>query len=383
MSGSSRPTLGTTIGVALAALLVFGLAVWLGGRSGRPDGPGGTTASERQTPATETPTTPGATGATPAAGSGGGASGSGSPTKLTVGLGFIPSVQFAQFYRAQQAGYYRDAGLDVTFENKIDPELITLVGRGTIDVGLADGTSVIPAVSQGIPVRYAATIYAKFPNIVFARASSGIRSARDLEGKRVGTPGTYGSSWVMLQALLSQANLTTSDVSVRTYPDFTQAAAVVKGQVDAATGFVNNEPVQLQRQGIETSILRVDDVVPLPGNGLIVGQKTLDAKADALRAFVAATLRAQDEVASDPKLGLDAATAAVPELASDTATQEAILAATIDTWSSDYTKANGAGAIDRDAWAKSIEFMSKLPGGLVPNPVSAEGIITTKLLPAR
>ena len=35
------------------------------------------------------------------------------PTKLVVGLGYIPSVQFAQFYLAQQNGYYADAGLDV------------------------------------------------------------------------------------------------------------------------------------------------------------------------------------------------------------------------------------------------------------------------------
>ena len=47
--------------------------------------------------------------------------------KLTVGLGYIPSVQFAQFYRAQQQGYYRDQALDVTFQNEIDPNLITLV----------------------------------------------------------------------------------------------------------------------------------------------------------------------------------------------------------------------------------------------------------------
>ena len=39
------------------------------------------------------------------------------PVKLTVGLGYIPNVQFAQFYLADQAGYYRDAGLDVTFQN--------------------------------------------------------------------------------------------------------------------------------------------------------------------------------------------------------------------------------------------------------------------------
>ncbi|HSW42868.1 MAG TPA: ABC transporter substrate-binding protein, partial [Patescibacteria group bacterium] len=36
------------------------------------------------------------------------------PVELTVGLGFIPNVQFAPFYLADQAGYYRDAGLEVT-----------------------------------------------------------------------------------------------------------------------------------------------------------------------------------------------------------------------------------------------------------------------------
>ena len=87
------------------------------------------------------------------------------PTKLVVGLGYIPSVQFAQFYLALQQGYYADAGLDVEFQNKIDPDLIPLVGQGAIDVGIGDGTSVIPAVSNGIPVTYVATIYGKFPNI--------------------------------------------------------------------------------------------------------------------------------------------------------------------------------------------------------------------------
>ena len=48
----------------------------------------------------------------------------------SVGLGYIPSVQFAQFYLAQQAGYYAEAGLDVEFQNKIDPDLVPLVGAG-------------------------------------------------------------------------------------------------------------------------------------------------------------------------------------------------------------------------------------------------------------
>ena len=43
------------------------------------------------------------------------------PVALTVGLGYIPSVQFAQFYLADEAGYYAEAGLDVTFEHFDDP----------------------------------------------------------------------------------------------------------------------------------------------------------------------------------------------------------------------------------------------------------------------
>ena len=203
-------------------------------------------------------------------------------TKLTVGLGYIPSVQFAPFYLAQKAGYYRDAGLDVTFQNGHDDDLINLVGQGAVDIGLADGTSLIPAVSQGIPVRYVTTIYARFPNIVLTKASSSIKTVADLKGKKIGTPGKYGSGWIMLQALLQSADLTTSDVDVRLYPDYGQATALEQGAVDAATGFVNNEPVQLGLAGTPTTVLTVDDIVPLPGNGLITSVDTLSKKHDAL-----------------------------------------------------------------------------------------------------
>ncbi len=312
---------------------------------------------------------PGTAGSTPAsAGTSVAATPSGPPTRLTVGLGYIPSVQFAPFYLAQQAGYYTAAGLDVTFENKIDPDLITLVGQGAVDIGIADGTSVIPAVGQGIPVRYVATIYAKFPNIVFAKASSGIHTAADLKGRRIGTPGRYGSSWIMLQALLQSAGLTTNDVNIQLYPDFGQATALAQGAIDAATGFVNNEPVQMALSGTPATVLTVDSIVPLPGNGLIAGTATLIAKHAALKAFVAATLRAMAEITADPQKGLDASVALVPDLGTDRPTQLAILKATIATWSSAYTAAHGLGAIDRTAWQRTVTFMAAMPGSPVASP---------------
>ncbi len=111
------------------------------------------------------------------------------PVPLTVGLGYIPSVQFAQFYLADEAGYYDEAGLDVTFENKIDPELITLLARGAVDIGMGDGTSVIAAVSQGIPVRYGATVYGRDPNVVFSLAESASAAVSARAGRRRPTEG--------------------------------------------------------------------------------------------------------------------------------------------------------------------------------------------------
>jgi NitT/TauT family transport system substrate-binding protein len=301
------------------------------------------------------------------------------PVKLVVGLGYIPSVQFAPFYLADQAGYYGDAGLSVEFQNKIDPDLITLVGQGAIDIGIGDGTSVIPAVSQGIPVKYITTVYGQYPDVVFAKASSGIKTAADLKGKRIGTPGRYGSGWIMLQALLGSAGLTTNDVTIVEYPDYTQRAAVAQGAVDAATGFSNNEPVQLELDGTRAVVLHVDAITPLPGPGLITAAKTLTDKHDAVARFVAATLRAMHAIKLNPSVGLEAAIKAVPELASGRELQTAVLTATIDSWTGPVQAAKGLGAIDRDGWARSIDYLTTL--GLVPNPVSVDDLVQDDLIP--
>ncbi len=300
-------------------------------------------------------------------------------TPLTVGLGYIPSVQFAQFYLADEAGYYAEAGLDVTFQNKIDPELITLLARGAVDIGLADGTSLIPAVSQGIPVRYGATIYGRDPNIVFSLSETGIESAGDLTGATIGIPGRYGSSWVALQALLAAEGLSPDDVEISTYPDFGQAVAVASGQVDAATGFVNNEPVQLKLQGLDVNVLQVADVAPLPGPGLVSGVATIESKGAALRAFTAATIRAMEEISTDPQAGLDATFTRVPELADDPETQLAILEATIDSWMGDPAAEHGLGTVDLAAWESGLEIMRSLPDSSVSDDLTVDDLVTDAL----
>ncbi len=307
--------------------------------------------------------------------------GSITPTAMAVGLGYIPSVQFAAFYRADQAGYYAAEGLTITFQNEIDANLVPKVGQGTVDLGLSDGTSVIPAVSQGIPLKYVATIYGQFPSIVFAKASSGITTAIDLVGKKVGIPGKYGSSWIMLQALMASVHHSVSDLTIVEYQDFGQGAAVLQGAVDAATGFVNNEPVQLELAGQKAVVLHVDGATPLPGPGIVVGTAALSAKHDAVAGFVRATLKAMNEIAADPSVGVDAAVKSVPELGKDKALQLALLNATIAAWRPAGAAAGSpiTGAVDLAAWDKTVTFMTSL--GLVPKPVTSSDLVDTSFAP--
>ena len=87
------------------------------------------------------------------------------------------------------------------------PNLIPKLGQGNVDVGIADGTERDPGRQPGRSRSSTSRpIYGQFPSIVFGKATSGIKSAAELKGKKLGIPGKYGSSWMMLQALLASAN---------------------------------------------------------------------------------------------------------------------------------------------------------------------------------
>ena len=110
----------------------------------------------------------------------------------------------------------------------------------------------------------------------------------------------------------------------------------------------------------------------------MAGTETVAAKGPALEAFVAATLRAMDEIAADPQKGLDATFALVPDIAQKPELAAQVLDATIATWTNPRTNAP-YGSIDRDAWQQSLDFMTSI--GLVPNPVTVDQLVDESLLP--
>lgn len=94
------------------------------------------------------------------------------------------------FYVALDKGYYKAEGLNVTIlrgQGSIDA--IKKVASGAATIGFADaGALVLARSNDAIPVKLLAVVYAKPPHAIFALAESGIKTAKDLEGKMVATP---------------------------------------------------------------------------------------------------------------------------------------------------------------------------------------------------
>jgi NitT/TauT family transport system substrate-binding protein len=179
---------------------------------------------------------------------------------VTLLLGFQPDVQFAPFYLAQQAGYFADAGLEVTIKHSDD--VIRLVADGQAEVGVADATDVMIARTTGIPIKYVSTLYDRFPVVLIGAPDVVPAHPAELAGLRIGTPGRFGSSWHALLALLDAGGLTAEDVTIREYPQFNQVEGLLNGDVDLITGFRANEPLRLEAQALEVELMTVDDFAP-------------------------------------------------------------------------------------------------------------------------
>jgi NitT/TauT family transport system substrate-binding protein len=300
-----------------------------------------------------------------------------SPTPLVLGLGYIPSVQFAPFYVARDKGFFADEGLDVQFQHGFETDFLKLVGTNELQFAVASGEQVILARAQGLPVTYAATWYRKFPVVVFAPAEGGITQPKDLEGKKVGLPGLFGASLVGWKALVNAAGIDETKVTLESI-GFTQAAAVSEGRVDAALDYIVNGPVQLRLAGREVVVLPISDYAKLPANGLVTNDQTIQGQPELVERMTRAMLRGLRYTLDNPDEAFAISIDAVPEAGGDNeAVNRAIFDASLDLW---QAPEGGLGRSDAMAWQEASQFMADM--GLVSQAVPVDELFTNQFAEA-
>lgn len=292
-----------------------------------------------------------------------------SHSALKLGLPFKADVQFTPFYVAQAKGYFTAAGLDVELQYGDESNFLRQLAAGQIDAVVASGEQVILARSAELPVTYIMTWYQRFPVAVFSTNPS-IQKPADLVGRTVGLPAESGASFLGWQAFLAGNGLKANQVKTEVV-GYQQREAIESGRVDAAVGYVVNEPLQLKAAGKTVQVMEIADTFNLVSNGLVVAASQIESNPGRLQALTTATLQGIRDTIDDPDAAFETALKVVPEAgdAAVRATQRQVLEGSLRFWQgSSYL-----GLINAGDWAKSQEFL--LQNGLVQKPSPIEALI--------
>lgn len=171
------------------------------------------------------------------------------PEKLTVVLDWFVNPDHAPLFVAQQQGYFKAQGLDVTIIPPADPsDPPKLVAAGKADIAIDYQPHLLLAQSEGLPLVQMGTLIATPLNCLAVLTDGPIQKLSDLKGKRIG----YSVSAMdtpMLQTLLASQGLTLNDVTlINVRYDLMQA--LLSKKVDAVIGVMRNiEVIQMQLAG--------------------------------------------------------------------------------------------------------------------------------------
>jgi len=299
--------------------------------------------------------------------------------EVRIGMAFIPNVQFAPFYVADDRGYFAVEGIKPVYDYGFEQDVVALTAQDQLIFTNAGGPTTIIARSHDVPVQYFIKEYQTLPIAVFGLKDKGVAGLQDLKGKTVGQPMPSGETYIGFEVMLRKAGLKDTDMQVTTV-GFTQVESVLNSKVDAAVGYSVNEPLQLRAQGKEPFEIDLKDVAPeVAGDGIIASEATLRNKPELARAFARAFLKGLADTVADPEAAFQTTLKFVPDAAKDEQVKQAQHAVLLKVVS-DYWKTSGKlGQSDVNLWQQTQSVLKDT--GLIDTETDMSKAVTNAFLP--
>ena len=223
------------------------------------------------------------------------------PVKVVLDWAWLP--YHAPFLIAQDKGYYKEAGLDVSLEQgRGSATTALLLAQGNFDVAHLNITNAAQMVGKGGALKTVALYQHKT-----AAAFIGIKGKvkldgpQSLKGLKIGsTPG--GSDALSLRIFTAANGMKMSDLNIIALDANAKTAALFGGTIDVVSGDSPAFNAYVRATGQEPVDLQLANMgVPLLGFGFAANTGYLNKNPEVVRKFLLATRRGFVEAARDFK----------------------------------------------------------------------------------
>jgi len=293
----------------------------------------------------------------------------------------------AGFLLAQDKGYFKAEGLDVTIDTgNGSVEAIPRVATGAYQMGFGDINSLIKFLDEdpNQKIKAAMMIYERPTFAVVGRKSLGITTdPKSLEGKKLGAPPPDGA-FAQWKAFKQVAKIDDSKITLESIGFPVREPMLAQGKVDAVFGFAFSVILNLKAQGIKdddiATILMAEHGLNLYGNAVLVNTDFAAKNPAAVKGFLKALAKGFADAVARPEEGVAAVLKRNETLNKDIELERLKMANAMNI-KTPYVVANGFGGIDPARLAASIDTL-KVSMGLKGN-VKADQVFDASFLPAK
>jgi NitT/TauT family transport system substrate-binding protein len=283
------------------------------------------------------------------------------------------------FYYGKEKGFYKAEGIDLTInEGRGSANTVQVVAAGSDTFGLADSSSVIATAAKGADVKSVMSLLNSTGFSVVSLASAGIKTPKDLEGKKLAvSPGDPLGQ--LFRALAASNRLDMSKISFVQVDPAAKVVAVLEKRVDALLGGADDQFFLIKYKGETPAALRyADHGANIVGMTILTRESTIKDKADLVRRFVRATVRSWEEAKKNPGVAVDTTMKVKPDLNRDSQLDQ--LKVDIELMDSPNSKGRVGWGDQRD-WDQTLALLKQYRDVQTDKPWTA--FHTNEFLPAQ
>ena len=219
----------------------------------------------------------------------------------------------AWYFLAQDRGYFAQERLEVTIDQGDgSATAVTKVMAGAYQAAFGDINAIIQnaAAKPGQAPVMVYMLYNRTPFALMTKASSPIKTLKDLEGKNLGSP-AGGAAFRMFGTLAEKNGFDASKVSWTHMAPNLQEQMLLRGQVDASAVFSVTSYMNLVAQGLDPDkdirwFHYADHGIDPYSNGILVSPTLLKDKPQAVSGLVRAVHKGVRDAIADPDAAIEA-----------------------------------------------------------------------------